>query len=77
MLMLYLLTPYRQSTSTPQSNYNYAHLRTIIIIEKMVETDISLSSWGSQDEFRLVNSIHGNNRDIKEEKKWNNLQRFR
>ena len=34
MLRPYLLTPYRQPISTPQSNYNYAHKRTRVIIEQ-------------------------------------------
>eukprot|EP00800_Vazella_pourtalesii_P014201 TRINITY_DN3560_c0_g1_i5.p1 TRINITY_DN3560_c0_g1~~TRINITY_DN3560_c0_g1_i5.p1 ORF type:complete len:141 (+),score=6.41 TRINITY_DN3560_c0_g1_i5:465-887(+) len=34
MLRPYLLTPYRQPTSTPQSNYNYAHKSTRVIIEQ-------------------------------------------
>ena len=34
MLRRYLLTPYRQPTSTTQSTYNYAHKGTRVIIEQ-------------------------------------------
>ena len=34
MLRPYLLTPYRQPTSTPQSIYNYAHKRTRVIFQQ-------------------------------------------
>ena len=34
MLRPYLLTPYRQPGSTSQSNYNYAHKRTRVVIEQ-------------------------------------------
>ena len=34
MLRPHLLTPYRQPTSTPQFNYNYAHKRTGVILDK-------------------------------------------
>ena len=34
MLRPYLLTPYHQPTSSPQSNYNYSHMRTRVIIEQ-------------------------------------------
>ena len=34
MMRPYLLTPYRQPISTPQSNYNYTHKRTRVIVEQ-------------------------------------------
>ena len=34
MLRPYLLTPYRQPASPAQSNYNYAHKRTRVLIEE-------------------------------------------
>ena len=34
LLRPYLLTPHRQPTSTPQSNYSYAHRRTRLNIEQ-------------------------------------------
>ena len=34
MLRPYLLTPYRQPGSTSESNYNYAHKKTRVVIEQ-------------------------------------------
>ena len=48
MLKPYLLTPYRQPASTPQSNYNYAHKKTRVIIEQ------TLGRWK-----RRFHCLHG------------------
>ena len=37
MIRPYLLAPYRQPTSTPQSNYNYAHKRQKLLLNKRLD----------------------------------------
>ena len=37
MMRPYLLTPYRQPISTPQSNYNYAHKRQGLLLNRHLD----------------------------------------
>ena len=89
LLRPYLLIPYRRPTSTHKSKNKLTKEEEYTLIEAIQAAGDVLRGTGQSTDMNLkqtrllndvmnkINSIHGNNRDVKEvERKWNNHKGF-